>query len=334
MNMPLVSIITPCYNGELFLNQYFNSILTQTYQNLELIFVNDGSTDRTEEIALSYQPALEARGIVFKYLSQPNGGQAKAMNTGFREMTGKYLIWPDSDDTLSPDSIEKRVNFLEANPNFGFVRTNANFFSFDTGEYMHPVTYSDNRFNQDIFLDLILEETYCACGCYMIQTNHLREIYPDLKIFETSVGQNWQILIPIAGREKCGYIDEELYHIAVRKNSHSRQPRSLQEEVERRMGLKEVLEISISLSGRVDRDYQKIVHLKYQRILFQTYLKAGEYQLAKECYRALAEANVVAESDYVLYIKAFRPIMYQLHCFKQFVIRVIRKITRMLTQHS
>ena len=68
---PLVTIITPCYNGEAFLDKYFASILAQTYDRLELIFVNDGSTDRTEEIALSYRQALEDRGIVFKYLYQP-----------------------------------------------------------------------------------------------------------------------------------------------------------------------------------------------------------------------------------------------------------------------
>ena len=62
MTKPLVSIITPCYNGEAFLKRYFESILNQTYPNLELIFINDGSTDRTEEIALSYRERLEKRG--------------------------------------------------------------------------------------------------------------------------------------------------------------------------------------------------------------------------------------------------------------------------------
>lgn len=67
MTKPLVSIITPCYNGEAFLKRYFESILNQTYPNLELIFINDGSTDRTEEIALSYRERLEKRGITYIY---------------------------------------------------------------------------------------------------------------------------------------------------------------------------------------------------------------------------------------------------------------------------
>lgn len=59
---PLVSIITPCYNGEQYIDAYFQSILAQTYTRLELIFVNDGSTDKTEEVALSYREQLEQKG--------------------------------------------------------------------------------------------------------------------------------------------------------------------------------------------------------------------------------------------------------------------------------
>ena len=65
MENHLVSIITPCFNGEPYLNRYFSSILQQTYSPLELIFVNDGSADRTAEIAESYRPLLEAKGIRF-----------------------------------------------------------------------------------------------------------------------------------------------------------------------------------------------------------------------------------------------------------------------------
>lgn len=112
MTKPLVSIITPCYNGEAFLKRYFESILNQTYPNLELIFINDGSTDRTEEIALSYRERLEKRGITYIYEKQENAGQAAALNRGLKLFTGEYLTWPDSDDVMTKDSIEKKSIFL------------------------------------------------------------------------------------------------------------------------------------------------------------------------------------------------------------------------------
>ena len=328
MMQPLVSIVTPCFNGDSFLDGYFQSILNQSYNRLELIFVNDGSTDQTERIALAYREALERKGIIYKYLYQPNGGQAKAMNTGFREMTGKYLVWPDSDDLLSPDSIEKRVFFLENNPEYDFVRTSGDFFNFETGERIGTVNYYGEGGSEDIFLDLIQENTYCACGCYMIKTEQLRQIYPDMTIYETYVGQNWQILIPIAGRGKCGYIDEELYHIAVRSNSHSRCQRSLQEEVARRLELKKVLEIGIEKSGRCDRDYQKIVDMKYQHILYRIYLNAGALEDAKACYDTLDAENAVQADEHRQYLQTWHPIMYKVNCMKDLILRVIRKLKR------
>ena len=317
---PLVSIITPCYNGEGFLDQYFATILSQTYDHLELIFVNDGSTDRTEEIAGSYRPALEKRGIVFKYLYQPNGGQAKAMNTGFREMTGKYVVWPDSDDLLSPDSIEKRVDFLENHPDFDFVRTSGDRFDFETGQRLGSINfdYYSNADKEDIFLDLIQETTYCACGCYMIKTETLRRIYPDLKIYETNVGQNWQILIPIAGRGKCGFIDEESNHVAERSNSHSWQKRSLQEAVDRQLELKKVLLIGIEKSGRTDRDYKKIVEEKYLHVLFHLYLEAGDAERVGEFYAALQKGGILSQDEHACYLRLAHPARYWLYRVKRF----------------
>lgn len=309
---PKVSVITPCYNGEEFLDNYFESIIAQTYRPIELIFVNDGSTDRTEEIALSYREALENKGITYKYLYQPNGGQAKAMNTGFREMTGEYLIWPDSDDLLTPDSIEKRVAFLDGHPEYAFVRSNGYFYNFETGKPLRRVSDKDNRFHEDIFLDMILEETYCCCGCYMIRTSALREIYPELTIDESYAGQNWQILIPMAGKHLCGYIDEDLYQIMERPNSHSRQKRTLEEAIDRYLELRRVLEDGIRLSGRTDLDYPKIVENKYLKILLLVYMRYNDLQNAEICYRELRRNKSMDGFEIPLYLKTVHPARYHM----------------------
>lgn len=111
MEYPLVSIITSCFNGEIYLDRYFESILNQTYPHLELIFVNDGSTDQTEKIALSYTSKLKEKGISYKYIYQENSGQSVALNKGLKIFKGKYLTWPDSDDVMTDDCIEKKLNF-------------------------------------------------------------------------------------------------------------------------------------------------------------------------------------------------------------------------------
>ena len=72
---PLVSIITPCYNGESYITCFLDSILYQTYPNIELWIVNDGSKDKTEEIILSYKSKFDDKGYKLNYIYQENAGQ-------------------------------------------------------------------------------------------------------------------------------------------------------------------------------------------------------------------------------------------------------------------
>lgn len=106
MQKGLVSIITPCYNGEKFVSRFLDSVLDQSYTNIELIVINDGSTDQTEQILKSYEIKFKEKGIKFIHLFQSNGGQSSAINKGLEIFSGEYLTWPDSDDILTPDAIE------------------------------------------------------------------------------------------------------------------------------------------------------------------------------------------------------------------------------------
>ena len=82
-----VSIITPCFNGEKFISRYFDSILEQTYKNIEVIFINDGSTDTTEKIVEQYISTFNKHGIEFIYIYQENKGQAAALNNGLKKFS-------------------------------------------------------------------------------------------------------------------------------------------------------------------------------------------------------------------------------------------------------
>ncbi|OJW50119.1 MAG: hypothetical protein BGO67_01965 [Alphaproteobacteria bacterium 41-28] len=104
INKPLVSIIIPVFNGADYLSQAIDSALEQTYQNIEIIVVNDGSNDQgaTEKIALSY-------GTKIFYYEKENGGVATALNLGISKMKGEYFSWLSHDDLYTPDKIENQI---------------------------------------------------------------------------------------------------------------------------------------------------------------------------------------------------------------------------------
>jgi glycosyltransferase involved in cell wall biosynthesis len=106
-NSPKVSIVIPVYNGSNYLSEAIDSALSQTYKNIEIIVVNDGSTDdgKTDAICKSY-------GKKIRYFKKENGGAATALNYGIDKMKGEYFSWLSHDDIYLPDKVEKQVKFF------------------------------------------------------------------------------------------------------------------------------------------------------------------------------------------------------------------------------
>lgn len=104
---PLVSIIIPVYNGANYMKEAIDSALGQTYQNIEIIVVNDGSKDdgKTDAIAQSY-------GKKIRYFSKENGGCGSALNLGISKMQGDYFSWLSHDDKYLPSKVERQINIL------------------------------------------------------------------------------------------------------------------------------------------------------------------------------------------------------------------------------
>ncbi len=108
--MPKISVVMPVYNTkEEYLRESIESILNQTYSDFEFIIINDGSTNNTEDVILSYKDKR------IKYFKQKNSGVAKTLNYGFDLAQGEYIARMDSDDISLPDRFEKQINFLENN---------------------------------------------------------------------------------------------------------------------------------------------------------------------------------------------------------------------------
>lgn len=110
MSKDLVSIITPTYNCAKFIGATIESVLNQTYQNFEMIIVDDASKDNTEEVVKSFKD----KRIKYIRLSK-NSGPAVARNTAMEEAKGKYMAFLDSDDLWVPTKLEKQIKFIKKN---------------------------------------------------------------------------------------------------------------------------------------------------------------------------------------------------------------------------
>ena len=302
MKQPLVSIITPCYNGEPYLDQYFDSILEQTYQHLELIFVDDGSTDRTSEIAENYREKLEDRGIRYILLKQENRGQASALNHGLKYFTGEYLTWPDSDDVMTPECIEEKVSYLLKNPDVQMVRSNGIYHNEETQENRRIASYSVMD-KADILKDLLLVRTYGDCGCFMISAELLEQCYPDRDIYESRVGQNWQLLVPAASRSLCGYIDKNLYIVYEHSDSHSRKQRTIEQEYERLALFADVLHHALDVSARDSMELRKLIEENKARQQFYYAVSARDKIMMKKTIKSVRKFGKTSLKEELLFLK-------------------------------
>ena len=115
---PLVSIVTPSYNQAQFLDTAIRSVLSQDYPRVEYLLVDGGSTDGSLEIIERYSDQMAF------WVSEPDSGQAEAINKGLRRASGEIVAWLNSDDAFMPGAIRSAVEALEANPDAGMVCAN------------------------------------------------------------------------------------------------------------------------------------------------------------------------------------------------------------------
>ena len=232
----LVSIITPCYNGEKYLDKYFQSILAQTYPAIEVIFVNDGSTDGTEEKALHYGKELKAKGYGFNYIFQENAGQSAAINQGLKVFKGEYLNWTDSEDFIPNNSIEKRVSFLEEHPETGLVigRT----IIVDDSNYQQIGLIEETELNRTqpkhLIEDYLKSQIGCTCCCStMVRSSMFRDSMSEPLQIETprEIGQNYQLFIPIMFKYPTHYIPAVLGYYVVHSDSHSHSRKTFEQKL-------------------------------------------------------------------------------------------------------
>lgn len=157
---PKVSVVIPVYNGSNYLREAIDSALAQSYENIEVIVINDGSNDggQTEIIAKSY-------GSRIRYYCKENGGVATALNLGVSEANGEYISWLSHDDLYYPYKIERQVNYLRNQDDKNIVL----FSDFDVVNYMSNTKYTvtlanDFQYTSYYMLKMLFASSLHGCS--------------------------------------------------------------------------------------------------------------------------------------------------------------------------
>jgi glycosyltransferase involved in cell wall biosynthesis len=138
---PLVSILLPVYNSVAYIESALNSILLQTYQNIELILINDGCNDGTELILQDFSNKYS----YVRLINQENLGYCQSLNNGVELCKGKYIARMDADDIMHPSRIELQLKYLELNPNVSILGTAIQYIDVHNNHqrrHIYPTRYS------------------------------------------------------------------------------------------------------------------------------------------------------------------------------------------------
>jgi glycosyltransferase involved in cell wall biosynthesis len=150
--LPLVSVVIPCYNSARFLGEAIESVLQQTYPRIEIILIDDGSTDETAQIARSYP---------VRYIYQENRGISAARNSGVAHTQGKYVLFLDHDDRLLPMGVETGVELLEEHPECAAAVGEHRYIGSDG----RPIGYSNKHAAGRDHYRMLLEHNFVETPC-------------------------------------------------------------------------------------------------------------------------------------------------------------------------
>lgn len=328
MEKEIVSVVIPCYNGEEVIERSLKSVYEQvTDFQIELITVDDGSTDKSKEKILKWIPLFQKKNYVLKYVYQKNQGLGGAINTGLKYVTGKYLTLLDADDIFLPDSINRRVVFLEEHPDFVGVRTNG--WQEQEGKKRLFVTEENEKTDTNLFDGLIGGNATNWAGSYMIRTDKLFEFYPEREIYPSRFGQNMQLLLPVSYKNKFGFIDEPLMIYYLQSSSLSQaatEEAQLKKDDVNFYGYYDIYLHMLDTVVQNQEDHAYYLNIitswKYRHELKKA-MQSGEVKKAGEYFKLYKATGRMTLNEKIDYYSEMRPI-------KAICLKVYRRIDMVL----
>lgn len=213
MSEPFISVVIPAYNAESFIGETLESVRVQTFSDYEVIVVDDGSTDRTAEIASGYD------GVTV--IGQSNRGEAGARNTGIRAARGKYVAFLDADDIWLPSKLEKQASHLVAHPPTAWTYTDALVFDSATRRTICRIG-ARIRLHEGGILRPLLLRSFIPSATPVVMRSALIDAGFFDEARERRIGEDWSMWLRIAERHAIKLIDEPLAMIRMHSTNMTR----------------------------------------------------------------------------------------------------------------
>lgn len=202
--MPKVSVVIPAYNCERFISAAIESVLAQTYGDYEVIVINDGSTDKTDEILVKYVQKI-------KVMRQPNKGPAEARNTGIANSEGKYIAFLDQDDAWLPDKLKMQVEIMEKNNKLGLVYTDVYVLKdkeFGNADHLYKRSFQMRQPHRGSIFEYLFLDNFISTSSVMVR----KECLSKVGMFDPAVvpSEDYDRWLRIAAVCEIDYIDTPL----------------------------------------------------------------------------------------------------------------------------
>jgi glycosyltransferase involved in cell wall biosynthesis len=287
---PLISVVIPCYNRQDYIQEAVDSALKQTWENTEVIVVDDGSTDDSVKLLQSYESRI-------KLFTQPNAGVAAARNTGIHQAKGKWIALLDSDDVWIPNKLESQMALVSRWPDAVLLYTLCSTIDTESKSLGTPPEILDDRFELDS-----LERLLHHCGPTTSSVVMRRDALIAAGSFDVQFEQNggfaaedWELYVRIAERGPFAFAGKCLTHYRVHPDS-----KSLGDRLRHTIGL-------VSLRERIDTNRERWLNTRphpeidvalathreqYAHVLGRLgliYLDKRQWQEASNCFRKATE---------------------------------------------
>ncbi|HLM01406.1 MAG TPA: glycosyltransferase [Pyrinomonadaceae bacterium] len=291
---PLVSICVPSYNHAQYLPATLDSALAQTYPNIEIVVLDDGSKDASLDIARDYETRFPGKIKVYTHEGGANLGISRTVNAAFAHAKGKYWMGLPSDDILYPEKIEKQVEFLEKNPELDFVYCYVDYIDSD-GKPVSGRFGTDITADEDPLKSMILENFIPGMAILA-----RRETIARVGDHEANlIYSDWDFWVRLFSISRGGFIPESLIGYRVHDyNTSIAAPRSTQIEHIREFYLRLLRRVD---EGLINESYRETIagqikdlpRRQARWLLIDYYAALADGQSAK-AFRNLKEALKVS----------------------------------------